>query len=197
MNTKTFFTVIGVILLLLIITIGSMLTCSRQEAKTKALERSYAASQAVVKYYRLKNGNIAATHPVETYTVQQIKDGIVSDVLAEIKKLDLKPKNITNYSSTVLESEKHITTLVRDSTIRDTVSCEVFSYTDNYTNIFGVSYNDIQEVTIQSVDTIIQVVHKKRKYPWLWIFSPKYLEQVVTWKNPSNKIVYERFIEVK
>lgn len=196
-NVKTTLILSLVIILLLITTVVTMFTCQRQVQNKKALERSYSVSQSVIKYYRLKNGNLAASHPVETYTAQQIKDGIVKDVLDEILKLGLKPKNVTNYAETVIQSEKQITTILRDSTIHDTVPCEVFSYSDPFYNVFGISYNDTQHVTITGTDTIIQVVHKKRKYPWLWIFSPKYYEQVVTTKNPNNNIVYEHFIEIK
>jgi len=114
-----------------------------------------------------------------------------------INDLKVKIKRVNSVSSTVVESEKHIETIVKDSIINDTVIAKVFNYKDDFYKIKGVSINDIQTVDIQSIDSIIQVVYKgKRKRPYLWFFSKRQLEQVISSKNPNSKITYSKYIKI-
>jgi hypothetical protein len=101
-------------------------------------------------------------------------------------------------STTVVETEKHIITTLRDSVIHDTVSVRVFSYSDPWYSIQGQANGDTQRVQIQSRDSLIQVVYKgKRSKPWLWILSPRRLQQRIYSSNPNSIITYSQLINIQ
>jgi len=101
---------------------------------------------------------------------------------------------VTNHYT---ENERHITTLLRDSIIRDTIQVRVFNYEDGYYTVEGIAEADTQRVRISSRDTLTQVVFRgKREKPWLWIFSPRQLVQRVALKNPNAKIEYSQIIQL-
>ena len=88
--------------------------------------------------------------------------------------------------------------MLRDSVIHDTIPVKVFSYNDNFYNVHGIAHNSTQEVKINYQDTLVQVVFRgSRVKPWLWIFSPRKLQQRVTLKNPNAQITYSEFIQMQ
>ena len=74
----------------------------------------------------------------------------------------------------------------------------VFSYKDQWYTIKGQAIGDTQHVQIQNTDTLVQVVYKgQRVKPWLWIFSPRKLEQRVSVSNPNANIKYAQVIQIQ
>lgn len=119
------------------------------------------------------------------------------NLIAEIRNLKVKPKRAESLLTTSYNSEKHIVTELRDSVIFDTVEVRSFAYNDQWYNITGYADDKHQHVSIAMQDTLVQVVYKgERIKPWLWIFSPRKLEQRIALKNPNAKITYTQFIEI-
>jgi hypothetical protein len=57
---------------------------------------------------------------------------------------------------------------------------------------------DSQRLQIHSTDTLTQVVFKgERIRPWLWVFSPRKLQQRVSVSNPNATIKYSQFIQIQ
>ena len=118
-------------------------------------------------------------------------------IMAEIRNLDIKPQRTVQVTNHYTENEKHITTLVRDTIIRDTVRVRVFDYEDGYYSVKGIAEADTQRVSITSRDTLMQVVFRgKREKPRRWIFSPRQLEQRVALKNPNAVVEYSQIIQL-
>ncbi|MBU0489989.1 MAG: hypothetical protein KKD31_18775, partial [Bacteroidetes bacterium] len=115
----------------------------------------------------------------------------------EIRNLKIKPNRVESFTETVVETEKQITTVLRDSIIHDTIQARVFDYADEFYSVAGIAIGDTQQVHIHSTDSLIQVVYKgKRRKPWLWIFSSRKLEQAIACKNPNAIVKYSRHIEI-
>lgn len=169
-----------------------------QEKKEKdRLEHSFAAANETIKYYQAKNGQLVAQNDVLNLKYSELKN-IYPSIIAEIKNLDLKPKQITHYSETLVKQDKEIITHLKDSLIRDTIQAKVFNYQDSFYSVSGIAIGDTQHVHITSRDSIIQVVYKGKRYrPWLWIFSPRKFEQVISCKNPNSTILYNRTIQIE
>jgi hypothetical protein len=111
--------------------------------------------------------------------------------------MDIKPERTVQVTNHYTENEKHITTLVRDTIIRDTVRVRVFDYEDGYYSVKGIAEADTQRVSITSRDTLMQVVFRgKREKPRRWIFSPRQLEQRVALKNPNAVVEYSQIIQL-
>jgi hypothetical protein len=74
---------------------------------------------------------------------------------------------------------------------------KVFEYADQWYRIKGLSQGGSQQLLIHSTDTLTQVVYKgERVKPWLWIFSPRKLQQRVSVSNPNSTIKYSQFIQI-
>jgi hypothetical protein len=173
---------------------GKLYFHERKE-KTR-LQQSFEAANTTIRYYKARNGLLAAQTTTLQLRYDELKQ-VYPKVIDEIKNLDIKPRHVTQYSETVVKSEKEIVTHIRDSTIRDTVRAKVFTYRDSFYTVKGIAVGDTQRVKISSVDSLIQVVYKGERYhPWLWIFSRRKLQQAVASKNPNNTILYSRTIQL-
>jgi hypothetical protein len=147
-------------------------------------------------YYRTQNGQLAAKNQTLQLRYNEVQQ-IFPKVLDEIRNLNIKPKHVTQYSETVVKQEKEIVIKLRDSLICDTIHARVFSYQDSFYKVKGIAVGDSQKVHISSLDSLVQVVYKgKRIRPWLWVFSRRKMEQVITSKNPNSKIMYNRTIQI-
>lgn len=160
------------------------------------LTENIASIDEHLNYYKSKNGHLVAQNKVLVFRNREFKKAFPK-LQKEIKDLKLKPKRVTSISSSVLKTKKSITASIRDSLIHDTIKARVFDYKDEFYTVYGIAVKDTQEVQISSTDSLIQVVYKgKRKRPYLWIFSKRRLEQVISNKNPNAKISYAKHIEI-
>jgi hypothetical protein len=160
------------------------------------LEYSWKDSKQQIEYFKAKNGDLVAKNNVLQLKYSELKN-IYPEIIAEIKNLRINPRRVEHFSETVIQQNKEIITTLKDSLIYDTIPVRVFNYHDEFYTIKGIAIGDTQKVHIESRDSLIQVVFKGERYkPWLWIFSRRKLQQVVSCKNPNNKIEYIRFFEL-
>lgn len=146
---------------------------------------------------KILNGQTAYQSQVLELRLNELS-ALFPQIMREIQNLKIKPSRAQTVSSTVYASEKHIKTELRDSVIFDSIPVKVFAYSDQWYNIKGVSQNEEQKVTIQMQDTLVQAVFRgEREKPWLWVLSPRKLQQRVSLKNPNTTIVYTQFIEIQ
>ncbi len=155
------------------------------------------AITASLNYVRTQNGKLAAQTNVLLLRTSELKELFPSQAKS-ITDLGVKIGRATLVSNTVIESQKNIVTLVRDSIIHDTVHVKVFSYSDQWYQVVGISDNISQRLQIHTTDTLTQVVFKgEREKPWLWIFSPRKLQQRVHVSNPNATIKYSSLIQIQ
>ena len=155
------------------------------------------AITASIDYVRTQNGTLAAQTNVLLLRTNELKQMFPAQAKS-ITDLGVKISRATQVSSTVIESEKNIVTLVRDSIVHDTVRVKVFTFSDKWYQIKGVNQGDSQSLQIQTTDTLTQVVFKgEREKPWLWIFSPRKLQQRVSVSNPNATIKYSSLIQIQ
>jgi hypothetical protein len=151
---------------------------------------------AAIEYVKTQNGKLAAQTDVLLLRTGELK-GLFPVQAKTVTDMGVKLHRATQLSTTVIESQKNIITLVRDSIIRDTIHVKVFEYADRWYRINGLSQGNAQQLLIHSNDTLTQVVFKgEREKPWLWIFSPRRLQQRVSVSNPNSTIRYSQFIQI-
>lgn len=150
-----------------------------------------------ISFVKTQNGNLAAQTDVLLLRTSELKSLFPKEAKA-IKDMGVKVSNATQVSSTVVETQMNIITLVRDSIVSDTIHVKVFDYKDQWYQISGINQGDSQRLQIHSTDTLTQVVYKgERIRPWLWIFSPRKLQQRVSLSNPNATIKYSQFIQIQ
>ena len=205
MKTKI---VISLFIIFLIFTSVSSGYLLYKERKTTTrlstdIKNGYAKGFEITEYYKAKNGQIVAKNAVLEFTNREIKNNIAPEIVKQLENLGIKPKQITNYSETVIKSEKEIFTKMRDTLIYDTVKAQYFHYIDDFYVIDGIQVDNKQKLNIKSYDSIIQVIYKGARYskqgrrlPGFCFWRPRSFEQVITSKNPSSKITYCKTISI-
>ncbi len=159
----------------------------------------------------LSNGKIASQTGVLDLRQKELAE-LFPELRKEIGTLKVKMGNVSAVSTVSFEQQKQIMAQLRDSVswvpqaatagaaftgTADTLRYNIFSYHDEFYDVSGIAHAGQQLVSINSRDTMTQVVYSKRKNPWLWIFSPKVLEQRVYFKNPNANIHYSRTINIQ
>ena len=150
-----------------------------------------------IKYIQTQNGKLAAQTDVLLVRTGELKE-LLPVQAKTVTDMGIKLNRATQVSSTVIETQKNIITVVRDSIVHDTVWVKVFSYKDQWYQISGIGNDKTQQLSIFSTDTLTQVVFKgERIKPWLWIFSPRKLQQRVSVSNPNSTIKYSNLIQIQ
>ena len=168
-----------------------------QSRENDRLSKTLAQTVQQLKEIQTQSGQLAVENEVLQLRLKELST-LYPKLLDEIRNLKINPKRAESVSSTAINTEKRIVTMLRDSIIHDTVAVKVFSYTDNYYQVHGIAQDSTQEVKINYKDTLVQVVYLgPREKPWLWIFSPRKLQQRVTLKNPNARITYSEFIQIQ
>lgn len=169
---------------------------SSQKQKAERLTQDFKAINGKLEYFTTQNGTIAARNQALQVKVNELST-VFPKAETELQNLDVKPKRLESYSESAMAQDKEIHTTIRDSVLKDSVHARSFSFHDDFYTIKGIAIGDSELLKIHSVDTIIQVVyHGKRIRPWLWIFSPRTLEQVISAKNPNTKIIFNKTIQI-
>jgi hypothetical protein len=187
-----------VFLLLLVIAVLVLWNSNqRLELEASRMSSNMEAITASLDFVRTQNGKLAAQTNVLLLRTNELKQMFPAQAKS-ITDLGVKISRATQVSSTVIESEKNIVTVVRDSIVHDTVRVKVFSYRDQWYQVAGISDNNTQRLQIHTTDTLTQVVFKgEREKPWLWIFSPRKLQQRVSVSNPNATIKYSCLIQIQ
>lgn len=176
-----------------------MLTSHRASKSLAGYKRVIVANEQLNTQYSNVldiNGRIVVQNQVLKLKNQEL-EALVPGLHKEIKALQVNPSRVESVSASSFSSHTSVQTVLRDSTVFDTVPVKQFSYTDEFYRIHGFSVNDTQHLNITYQDTLIQTVYRgKREKPWLWIFSPRRLEQRVALKNPDAIINYSQHIQI-
>ena len=166
-------------------------------ADNERLASNMQSMGAELSFIKTQSGNQAAQTDVLILRTDELKS-LFPNQTKNIQNLGVKINKATQVSSTVIETQKNIITLLRDSVIHDTIRVKTFRYSDQWYQISGIAKGDSQQLQIYSTDTLTQVVFKgERIKPWLWIFSPRKLQQRVSVSNPNSIIKFSQFIQIQ
>lgn len=169
----------------------------RLELETARMGSNLQTLTASLDFVRTQNGTLAAQTNVLILRTNELKT-LFPVQAKSVRDMGIKLNRATQLSTTVIESQKNIVTVLRDSVIHDTVRVKVFTYADKWYQIKGVNQGDSQRLQIHTTDTLTQVVFKgEREKPWLWIFSPRKLQQRVSVSNPNATIKYSSLIQIQ
>ncbi len=172
-------------------------TNQRLELEAARMSSNMKAITASLDYVRTQNGKLAAQTNVLLLRTNELKT-LFPVQAKSVRDMGIKLNRATQLSTTVIETQKNIVTVLRDSIVHDTVRVKVFSYRDQWYQVAGISDNNSQRLQIHTTDTLTQVVFKgEREKPWLWIFSPRKLQQRVSVSNPNATIKYSSLIQIQ
>lgn len=152
-----------------------------------------------VSLYKSENGKYAASVQSLTLTKSELEKNR-GELVATIKDLSIKIKRLQSASSTSTNTLIKVKTIIKDSIVyrngfQDTL--QSFDWKDGWTKIHGVISNKDVNISINSVDTLKQIVHRVPKKFLFFRFGTKAIRQDVISSNPHTKIVYSEYIELK
>lgn len=169
----------------------------RLHADNKRLSSNIKTLGAELSMVKTKSGQMAAQSDLLVLQTRELKKLFPKEV-KQIENLGVKVNKTTQYSTTVVETKTNVLTTLRDSIVLDTVKVRVFDYQDQWYQIRGVIEKDTQHLVIKSMDTLTQVLYYgERQKPWLWVFSPRKLQQRVSVTNPNATIKYSQTIQIQ
>jgi hypothetical protein len=169
----------------------------RLHADNKRLSSNIKTLGAELVLVKTKSGQLAAQSDLLVLQTRELKKLFPKEV-KQIENLGVGVSKTTQFTTTVVETKTNVITTLRDSLILDTIKVRVFNYQDQWYQIQGISEKDTQRLVIKSTDTLTQVVYRgERIKPWLWVFSPRKLQQRVSVSNPNATIKYSQTIQIQ
>jgi hypothetical protein len=169
----------------------------RLHADNKRLSSNIKTLGAELVLVKTKSGQLAAQSDLLLLQTSEFKK-LFSKEVKQIESLGVGVSKTTQFTTTVVETKTNVITTLRDSLILDTIKVRIFNYQDQWYQIQGISEKDTQRLVIKSTDTLTQVVYRgERIKPWLWVFSPRKLQQRVTVSNPNATIKYSQTIQIQ
>lgn len=172
---------------------------ARLHNENQRLERNQQALLSDVRLYQTRAGKSAASVEVLELQLDEFREHRARDA-ERIKELGIKLRRAESYALSATQSNYVSTLPLRDTiilrdTIRDTI--RVFEGGDRWSTIRGIINLDSITYSLQSVDTLYQVVHRVPRKFWFIRFGTKAIRQEIVSSNPHTRLVYTEYIELK
>lgn len=154
-----------------------------------------------VQYYQDEAGRNAAS--VQRLELSKAElEAYNGELTQRIEDLNIKLKRVQAATTTATQTRVEIKTVIRDSIIyvdsSRVATLPAIKWQDPWVKVDGIIMPDSTvDLSIQSVDTLYQVVHRVPKKFWFIRYGTKAIRQEITSSNPHTKIVYSEYIELK
>ncbi len=116
---------------------------------------------------------------------------------AEIRALGLKIHRLESTAHTMARTEVAIQTPLRDSLVSLCDTVQLFHWQDPWVEVSGSLRGDSLSCRVQSVDTLIQVVHRIPHRFLFFRWGTKALRQEIRSKNPHTRIVAAEYVQIE
>lgn len=152
-----------------------------------------------VEYYKTENGKNVASVQKLTLSYDELKENY--DLIKKVAdELGIKLKRIQSVSQNHTQTDIRFETELRDTVIyRDSILIPVmlFDWRDPWIDVTGMIDEPKVEMTIESRDTLVQIVHRVPHKWWFFKWGTKAIRQEIVSSNPHTKITYSEYIELK
>lgn len=176
-------------------------TLYKSNGENKRLQDNQEVLMGKVQYYETKAGESAAS----VLRLQLAKDELERNYQAicqEAKDLGIKVKRLQSVAQTATSGNIEIQADVRDSIVYkpeihlvDTL--KTFSWKDPpWVYVSGVIDSGKVNLSVNTTDTLIQIVHRVPKRFLCFRFGTKAIRQEIVSKNPHTHIKYSEYIEI-
>ena len=180
---------------------ASLLGAVRELTQEKdRLTSNQEALMEEVQYYQDEAGRQAASVQRLELSKSEL-EAYNGELTQRIEDLNIKLKRVQAATTTATQTNVEIKTIIKDTIIyRDTgmLVLPAIKWQDPWVNVDGIIKPDnTVDLSIQSVDTLFQVVHRVPKKFWFIKYGTKAIRQEITSSNPHTKIVYSEYIELE
>lgn len=179
------------------------------QSERDRLQNNQTALLDDVAYYKTESGKYAASVQSLELSKSELQEHC-NELVKTVEDLNIKIKRIQSVSQTATKTEVPIKTEVRDSIVYrnpDSLSVDParpiidtlkrITFKDPWVELDGTINKNIFTGKIQTVDTLIQVIHRVPHQWWFFKWGTKAIKQEIRSSNPYTKIVYTEYIELK
>ena len=186
---------------ILVVLCASLLGAVRELTQEKdRLTGNQEALMEEVQYYQDEAGRQAASVQRLELSKSEL-EAYNGELTQRIEDLNIKLKRVQAATTTATQTNVEIKTIIKDTIIyRDTgmLVLPAIKWQDPWVNVDGIIKPDSTvDLSIQSVDTLFQVVHRVPKKFWFIKYGTKAIRQEITSSNPHTKIVCSEYIELE
>lgn len=190
------------ILLFVAMTLALLLSlkeCSSRGESVSRLSGNQRSLMSEIAHYQIKDSiNVAGVERLRLTNDEFSRYN--SALKSTIDDLKIKIGRLQSVSNTAIASNYNIVSTVKDTVIIynntiDSIRC--INHQDPYITFDGCIYNKQFTGTIETKDTIVQVIHRVPKQWWFFKWGTKAIRQEVLSKNPHSRIVFTEYIELE
>jgi hypothetical protein len=181
---------------LLLIVCGAVIYRTRSEVAR--LRNNNEALASETNLYRTRLDASAASVVALQLEMDEYRRQHARDV-AHIKALGVKLRRVESVATSAMESKIEVAVPLRDTVfveklLPDTTS--IFRWSDDWVRVEGIVRNNVVECTIESVDTLRQVIHRVPRRFLFFRYGTRAIRQEIVSSNPHTRIVYADYIEL-
>lgn len=163
------------------------------------LEGNQEALMMKAEFYRTRDGKSAASVQALTLRCNEYKR-LMGDAVDIIKALDIKIRRLEAVSTTATKTRVEFDAPLRDTTVPTAAGdqhevCKTFEWADPWVSVAGVIRSDSVHCTVESSDTLRQIVHRIPRRFLFIRYGTKAIRQEAVSSNPHSKIVYQQYIQ--
>lgn len=170
----------------------------RQEKRR--LQRNQNSLLADIEYYQTEADRYAASVQALELERSELRSSH-AELVKTVEALNIKLRRVEAIARSDTKTRIDIRTEIRDSIIyRDTslIKLPSISWADAWVSVSGVITHDkYAELQIESIDTLIQVIHRVPHRFLCFRYGTAAIRQEITSSNPHTQIVYTEYIELK
>lgn len=153
-----------------------------------------------VLHYKTEAGKSAASVQMLELTKSELEEHN-QELARTVESLNIKLKRVQAATTTATQTKVEIQTVIKDSIVyvdSGRLELPAIKWQDPWINVEGLILPDSTvDLSIQSVDTLFQIVHRVPKKFWFIEYGTKAIRQEITSSNPHTVIVYSEYIELE
>ena len=186
---------ISLYLLLLFLAVGWLRDGFNMRRERERLVQNQVALNDSIVYYQTAYGERVAS-----VAALRLREAEFEELRREdrerIRSLGIRLKRAEAAARSVVETIVEVKTTLRDTVwLRDTV--RLFRWRDSWVEVKGAIMDDSLHCEVESVDTLIQVVHRIPRRFLFFKWGTKALRQEIVSKNPHTKVVYSEYVKIE
>ena len=164
-------------------------------AETRRLENNQTALCEEIARYRTELDEEAASVRALRLRCEEYRK-LRGEDARRIRELGIRIRRLESTALTATETRTELQTIIRDTVIRhDTL--RVFHWSDRWVRVDGRILRDSVECSVESRDTLRQIVHRIPRRFLFIRYDTKGIRQEIICSNPHTKIAYSEYIELE
>ena len=161
----------------------------------RRLEQNQHALLSDIETFKTKADEWACTTEILELEIKELRRARSEDI-KRLKEMGIRLKHAESYAKSIAQHKSSAALPLHDSIVeKDTV--HTFHSQQGNTELHGLIHNDSISYTLQSTDTLYQVIHRVPRRFLFFRYGTRAIHQTVWSSNPNTKIVYNEYIELR